>query len=372
MRARPTRTDRGRRRRSSLGATVALVLTLAGGGHAHADRLHTVRSGQSLARIANRYGVSIADLAAANGMSPHDALRPGQVLRVPDSGVVYVRAGQTLAQLARRHGVDPDELARENGLRPGATLRVGQRLVLPGSPASEAAIAAAHRWGRPRAAGVIDVLRVSDRQRARVRAVDRRGRVPTRALDVLARLMREPGRRGRAPRPDPRLVEMLARVSDHFGGRTILLVSGFRSPGGFTRESSRHVTGRAIDFRVRGVPNEAVRDFCRTLPDVGVGYYPRSTFVHLDVRERSAYWVDWSRPGEPPQYRDPSEGPPPEEEGDVGAARDADTETPDPAATGLDDGHDPERTRIRPETSAFGGGAHRASRTTSTPRSTRP
>lgn len=36
---------------------------------------------------------------------------------------------------------------------------------------------------------------------------------------------------------------------------------------------------------------------------MGVGYYPRSTFVHLDVRDRSAYWVDRSRPGQAPQYQ---------------------------------------------------------------------
>jgi len=35
---------------------------------------------------------------------------------------------------------------------------------------------------------------------------------------------------------------------------------------------------------------------------VGVGYYPNSTFVHLDVRSLPTYWVDYSKPGEPPRY----------------------------------------------------------------------
>jgi hypothetical protein len=52
-----------------------------------------------------------------------------------------------------------------------------------------------------------------------------------------------------------------------------------------------------------GVPNSALRDYLRTLRDVGVGYYPNSTFVHLDVRERSASWVDYAGPGESPRYR---------------------------------------------------------------------
>jgi hypothetical protein len=49
------------------------------------------------------------------------------------------------------------------------------------------------------------------------------------------------------------------------------------------------------------VPNAALRDYLRTLPNVGVGYYPNSTHVHLDVREASAYWVDEAGPGEPPR-----------------------------------------------------------------------
>jgi hypothetical protein len=108
------------------------------------------------------------------------------------------------------------------------------------------------------------------------------------------------------------LIELLAHVSDHFGGRTIHLISGFRSPGGYTRETSRHVSGHAVDIRVEGVPNSVLRDYVRTFGRVGVGFYPRSRFVHLDVRDRDAYWVDWSRPGEAPRYQRRGEPPPPD------------------------------------------------------------
>jgi uncharacterized protein YcbK (DUF882 family) len=301
-----------------------------------ADRTHTVRAGQSLARIARRYGIRVQDLAAANGIGTDAQVRPGQVLRIPDEGVVYVRSGQTLAAIARANDVSVGALARENRLREDAALRVGQRLVLPGHAASAEAVEAADRWGRPRSPGVVDFMRVHDRERARLRILDRRGRASSRTLERVAQLMRPAGTRRAGSRPDARLVELLARVSDHFGGRTIYVLSGFRHAGGYTAESSRHVSGHALDFRVRGVPNTEVRDFCRTLDDVGVGYYPRSTFVHLDTRERSAYWVDWSRPGEAPEYRDPSEGPPPGEAGDVGAgAEDRDAPAPE-AATGTE------------------------------------
>ena len=47
-----------------------------------------------------------------------------------------------------------------------------------------------------------------------------------------------------------------------------------------------------------------LRDYLRkTFDKVGVGYYPNSTFVHLDVRkDRSAFWIDYSGPGERAVY----------------------------------------------------------------------
>ena len=46
-----------------------------------------------------------------------------------------------------------------------------------------------------------------------------------------------------------------------------------------------HSTGRAMDFRIDGVKNEDVVAFCKTINDTGCGFYPNSSFVHMDVRE---------------------------------------------------------------------------------------
>ncbi|MFO0627219.1 MAG: DUF882 domain-containing protein [Polyangiales bacterium] len=110
---------------------------------------------------------------------------------------------------------------------------------------------------------------------------------------------------------DPRLLRTLAVVSDHFGGRTVEVISGFRPfrRGQYTPHSN-HNSGRAIDFRVAGVPRRTLVDFCRTLPNVGCGFYPRSVFIHMDVRSDQAYWVDWSRPGERPRYGRDGQPPP--------------------------------------------------------------
>jgi hypothetical protein len=102
----------------------------------------------------------------------------------------------------------------------------------------------------------------------------------------------------------PRLLEMLVRVAGRWPGRVIEVVSGYR-PSSDPHAGSRHAHARALDFRVRGVEREALRDFCRTLPLAGVGYYPHSVFVHLDVRDRSegsARWTDYSEPGERARY----------------------------------------------------------------------
>lgn len=98
---------------------------------------------------------------------------------------------------------------------------------------------------------------------------------------------------------DPKLYHLLAIVYDHFGQKPIEIVSGFR----FTeRSGSRHHHASAIDFRIKGVSTKKLRDFVYTLDQgrMGVGYYPRSNFVHMDIRapgSKSHRWTDYSGPG---------------------------------------------------------------------------
>jgi hypothetical protein len=127
----------------------------------------------------------------------------------------------------------------------------------------------------------------------------------------------------------PRLLRQIAIVSDHFGGRTLHVVSGFRPfrRGQYTAHSNHNI-GAAMDFRVEGVPNRVLRDFCRTLPQTGCGFYPRSVFVHMDVRDESATWVDWSRPGQRPMYG--REDRPPTEHPHTNATATAHADTPAP------------------------------------------
>jgi hypothetical protein len=88
-------------------------------------------------------------------------------------------------------------------------------------------------------------------------------------------------------------------VSDTFGGRLIRVVSGYRTSSYFA--DSRHKHSAAIDFSIAGVPNAVVRQYLLLFDDVGVGYYPNSSFVHLDVRDGAMQWVDYAGPGEAPR-----------------------------------------------------------------------
>jgi len=290
-----------------------LTLTiLAWPGLASAQREHTVRRGQSLARIASRYDVSVANLAAANRLRRNAQLRPGQVLRIPERGVHYVARGETLASTARDHDCSVADIRRTNRLRTDS-LRVGQRLLLPGFDSVDDRQEAAQRWGRPRRPGVAHFYRRSMDRHLRVRLVNSQGRARRTARTRLRELMRYAVSRRMGPLPPARLVEILARVSDHFGGRQITIVSGYRGTGRGTDDSSQHTRGHAVDIRIRGVPHTALRDYVRqTFNHVGVGFYPRSHFVHIDVRDRDAYWVDWSRPGEDSEYQRRGEAPPPD------------------------------------------------------------
>ncbi|PIE65703.1 MAG: Twin-arginine translocation pathway signal [Desulfobacterales bacterium] len=92
---------------------------------------------------------------------------------------------------------------------------------------------------------------------------------------------------------DRRLLDQLWIIEQAMGKKgTFEVISGYRSP--VTNESLRknssgvakrsfHMQGRAIDIRFSGASTAEVRDFAVALKSGGVGYYPKSDFVHLDT-----------------------------------------------------------------------------------------
>jgi uncharacterized protein YcbK (DUF882 family) len=219
-----------------------------------------------------------------------------------------VARGHTIEAIAHRYHVSVKAIVDANHLHDPRHLRVGETLVIPGVTAAKGGKPGATAGGsfamRAKTPGVVHITRLATSEDFVIRVSSRRGHVAPVAQKTFERVMRSTS--GLTHPPDPRLVALLGTVSNHFGSRRIEVISGYRpySSTQYTAHSNHNI-GHALDFRVVGVPNEVLRDYCKTLHNVGVGYYPNSTFVHLDVRESPATWIDYSKPGEPPRYSVP-------------------------------------------------------------------
>ena len=98
---------------------------------------------------------------------------------------------------------------------------------------------------------------------------------------------------------DRRLLDVLDTLRDRLETREAFeIISGYRSPAtnaklvattGGVASKSLHVAGMAVDLRVPGRPLAAVRDAAKSLGAGGVGFYPESNFIHVDVG-RVRYW----------------------------------------------------------------------------------
>lgn len=92
---------------------------------------YTVRYGDTLSAIANRYGTSTSTLASINGISNPNWIYPGQVLKLSggSSARSYtVRSGDTLSDIASRLGTSWTALKAKNGLANANLIYPGQTL----------------------------------------------------------------------------------------------------------------------------------------------------------------------------------------------------------------------------------------------------
>lgn len=111
-------------------------------------------------------------------------------------------------------------------------------------------------------------------------------------LDRMAHLLRASS--GDEHPVDPRTLAIVYGIETHFGVPEIRVVSGYRVPK--PGSHSNHGKGRAIDLVVPGVADAEVARYVRDMGFVGCGVYPTSQFVHVDIRPRSYFWVDFSGP----------------------------------------------------------------------------
>ncbi len=115
------------------------------------ESIHRVRRGDSMYRIARRYGTSVNALLAENGLSKRSVIYPGMKVRIPtnqrvaaaayknyNSGSVginakthRIRRGETLSGIATRYRIGLSKLASFNGLTVRSKVRIGQTVKIP-------------------------------------------------------------------------------------------------------------------------------------------------------------------------------------------------------------------------------------------------
>lgn len=125
--------------------TAASTAATSGGQAAGAASTYTVKAGDSLGKIAQRFGTTVAELQRLNNITNPDKLTLGQKLIVPGSaggaavavptggqGKTYVvQRGDTLLSIARRFGLTVKQLQAANNISNPDRISLGQKLVIP-------------------------------------------------------------------------------------------------------------------------------------------------------------------------------------------------------------------------------------------------
>lgn len=160
-----------------LGAMLA-ALWLASPAHAQ-EVVHVVTGGENLSTIASRYGMTLHELAAYNGIANPNLLFVGQKLQIPgsgyapqlmapaagdrlpgDAGYHVVARGQTLSEIAKSYGMTTGDLMRLNSISNANMIWIGQKLRVTARVAAVAS--SAPNAPKPTVAEEIYVVQVGD------------------------------------------------------------------------------------------------------------------------------------------------------------------------------------------------------------------
>ena len=100
-------------------------------------------------------------------------------------------------------------------------------------------------------------------------------------------------RSGEVQAIDPKLIDLLHQLHERLGAnQAFQVISGYRSPAtnamlrstsNGVAKKSHHMRGMAVDVRLQGINLKWLNHAALSLRAGGVGYYPRSDFVHIDT-----------------------------------------------------------------------------------------
>ena len=119
-----------------VGQKLKLSGTASSSGSTASSKVHVVRKGESLGSIAKRYGVSVSSLQRANGIRNASHITVGQKIKVvggsggaaaPAWTTYTVRRGDSLGKIATRYGVSVKSLQSWNGIN-GSVIQPGQKI----------------------------------------------------------------------------------------------------------------------------------------------------------------------------------------------------------------------------------------------------
>ena len=116
---------------------------------------HTVKAGETVFSIAEKYGTSVSAIVSANNLKNARVIYPGQKLKIAQhaapakkshssSSSYTVRAGDTVFRIAQAHGTTVKKILRANGLSGSAIIYPGQKLRLSGTSSASSHTSAAH------------------------------------------------------------------------------------------------------------------------------------------------------------------------------------------------------------------------------------
>ncbi|WP_214778495.1 LysM peptidoglycan-binding domain-containing protein [Exiguobacterium sp. s22] len=106
------------------------------------NKTYTVKSGDTLYSIARTYGVTVSALAAANNITNYSLIYVGQVLIIPGTTVTppstttvkyTVKSGDTLYKIATMYNTTVAKIAAANNITNVNLISVGQVLIIPGT-----------------------------------------------------------------------------------------------------------------------------------------------------------------------------------------------------------------------------------------------
>lgn len=187
---------------------------------------YRVRPGDTLGRLAQRFGTTVPELLRWNPEIRADRIRVNQELRVPEERprlVHVVRRGETIRDVAERYEVEPREIRFWNGKSGDALLKMGEELVIY----SSAPPSRSESIGLPYNGSL---------------------RAPERLLPHPAYVIRDPQRAYGTEETVNWLYEAFEAVHQKFGPGPKVRVHDISLPkGGFMRGHVSHQSGRDVD-----------------------------------------------------------------------------------------------------------------------------